>query len=111
MAAARRELREETGHDGVEIGAPIGGRGGTFLMGHDRWFTQYERWYLGRTQHFEVPEEVVAAGLEEGIRDIRWWSADEIRRAGIDTGPRNLPDLLDDIVAGRLPAADADLGF
>jgi predicted amidohydrolase len=110
LSAVARELHEELGRDDLEIGPRIGGRGGTFLM-KERWFTQYERWYLCHTRHFEVAPEAIAASRDEGIRDVRWWSADEIRNTGIHTGPRNLPDLLDRIAAGRLPPADTDLGF
>ncbi len=34
-----------------------------------------------------------------------------MRTAGIVTGPRDLPDLLDQILADNLPAPDSDLGF
>jgi predicted amidohydrolase len=110
LTTARRELLEEVGRDDLQIEACIGHRGGTFHM-NDRWYTQYERWYLCRCPHFEVAPDVVAAGRAEGIRDLRWWSAEEIRAAGIDTGPRNLPDLLDGIASGSVPPLDTDLGM
>jgi hypothetical protein len=72
--------------------------------------TQHERWYLCRCPHFDVADEVVARGRAEGIRDIRWWSSDEMRAARIDTGPRDLADLLDRVVAGARPDPHADLG-
>jgi hypothetical protein len=72
--------------------------------------TQHERWYLCRCPHFDVADDVVARGRAEGIRDIRWWSSDEMSAASIDTGPRGLADLLDRVVAGDRPASDTDLG-
>ncbi len=108
-ACARRELREELGRDDLVVGGCIGRRGGSFLA-NGAWSTQYERWYICRCAHFDVADEVVARVRSEGVRDLRWWSSDEMRAARIDTGPSDLPHLLDEIVAGHLPAADADLG-
>jgi predicted amidohydrolase len=107
---ARRELAEELGRDDLTIGPAIGGRGGTFWM-RDRWFTQHERWYLCRCDHFEVDPAVAEAGRAEGIRDLRWWSPGEMRAEGIVTGPRDLPDLVDRILAGDVPQSDTELGF
>jgi predicted amidohydrolase len=109
LAAARRELFEELGRDDLVIGEPIGHRGGPFFV-RRRWFSQHERWYVCRCDAFEVGPEVMAATYNEGILAMRWWSADEIRHSAIDTGPRDLADLLDAINAGAVLAPDADLG-
>ena len=109
-AAGRRELHEELGRDDLEIGPPIGRRGGTSYA-NGWWLTQYERWYLCRAPHFEVAPDVLAACREEGIRDIRWWSADELRASQVNTGPRDLADLLDRLAAGQMPDPEGDLGF
>lgn len=109
LACARRELTEEVGRDDLVVGPCIGRRGGSFTA-NGRWMTQHERWYLCRCPHFDVADDVVARGRAEGIRDIRWWSSDEMRAASIDTGPRGLADLLDRVVAGDRPASDTDLG-
>lgn len=109
LATARRELHEELGRDDLVVGQPIGHRGGTFHM-NGWWLTQYERWYLCRTDHFEVDADVVASVRAEGIRAMRWWSADEMRAEGIDTAPRQLHELLNRIAAGDIPDADTPLG-
>jgi predicted amidohydrolase len=108
LAAAHRELREELGRDGLGIGPWIGRRRRTFWFG--RWITQRERWLLCRAEPFEVDAGHVASLSAEGIREVRWWSAGEIRSAGIVTTPRDLAGLLDGIAGGRLPDAGADLG-
>jgi predicted amidohydrolase len=107
--AARRELFEEVGRNDLVLGPLLGRRGGTFRVG-GRWFTQYERWYLCRCDAFEVPPHVLAEVQREGIRDLRWWSADELRTEGVDTGPRDLADLLARVLAGDLPDPEGDLG-
>jgi len=109
LMAARRELLEELGRDDLVIGPCLGRRGGTFHL-DGGWFTQYERWYLCRCDHFQVDAAVLARGRSEGIRDLRWWLPAELRAQGIDTGPRSLANLVDNIRAGRLPDPDGDLG-
>lgn len=110
ISCARRELNEELGRDDLAIGPQIGRRGGTFPM-NGRWFTQYERWYLCRCEHFDVDPDTTAAVRAEGIRNLRWWTSEELRVTGTVTGPRTLPVLLDRILANDLLAPDSDLGF
>lgn len=110
LDCARRELAEELGRRDLEIGPQIGHRGGTFPV-EGRWFTQYERWYLCRCESFDVAADTKATVRDEGIRDFRWWTSDEMRRADIVTGPRDLPDLLERILSEDLPAPETDLGF
>jgi 8-oxo-dGTP pyrophosphatase MutT (NUDIX family) len=109
LACARRELLEELGRDDLIVGECVGRRGGTFPI-DGTWLTQHERWYVCRCPHFEVADDVVAAVRSEGIRSVRWWSSAELRNDRVDTAPRHLAELLDDILAGRAPAADRDLG-
>jgi hypothetical protein len=72
--------------------------------------TQHERWILCRTAAFEPDPGLMPALRAEGVDDLRWWSADEIRSAGVATAPSDLADLLDRVNAGRLPDAGTDLG-
>lgn len=109
LATAKRELFEELGRDDLEVGPLLGRRGGTF-RNRGTWFTQYERWYLCRCAPFEVDAEVLSQARSEGIRDLRWWTVGDLRSSGIDTGPRDLADLLERILAGQLPDPESDLG-
>jgi hypothetical protein len=52
----------------------------------------------------------VASLSVEGIGELRWWSADELRSEAPVTTPRDLPALLDRIAGGHLPDPDGDLG-
>jgi predicted amidohydrolase len=108
LAAARRELREELAHDALPIGPWIGRRSHTFWS--RRWMTQRERWLLCRTEPFGIDPGRAVSLSAENIRELRWWSAREIRSSGIVTTPRDLARLLDGIADGRLPDADTDLG-
>jgi predicted amidohydrolase/predicted NUDIX family NTP pyrophosphohydrolase len=109
LAAVRRELREELGHDGLALGPWIGRRTHTFRGIWD-WMTQHERWILARTQAFTPDPERVASLRAEHVDAMRWWSAEELRAAGVVVTPRDLPRLLDDVNAGRLPDPTTDLG-
>jgi len=72
--------------------------------------TQRERWVLCRTRPFPIDPGHVASLRSEGIHELRWWSAEELRSSGVTTTPRELARVLDGVRAGRLPPADADLG-
>jgi 8-oxo-dGTP pyrophosphatase MutT (NUDIX family) len=109
LEAVRRELREELGRDGLDLGPWIGQRSHTFQFGQ-RWMTQQERWILCRTPPFELDTAMLPMLRAENVHDVRWWTAGEIRSSGIVTAPSDLADLLDAVNAGRLPDADADLG-
>lgn len=111
VATARRELWEELDRTDLEIGPCIGTRAGGTVVVQGQRLVQEERYYLCRCKHFEVVPKVIGRGRAEGIPDIRWWSSAELRGQGVDTGPRCLPELLVQIAAGVIPAADSDLGW
>jgi 8-oxo-dGTP pyrophosphatase MutT (NUDIX family) len=108
LAAVRRELREELGRDDLAIGPWIGWRIHTFWW--QGWMTQRERWVLCRTRPFPIDARQVASLRLENIRQMRWWSARELRSSGVSTAPRGLARLLDALSDGRLPDAHTDLG-
>ncbi len=107
-AAARRELREETGLADVDLGPWI------WSDEHDMtWLGQpvrmQERFFLVR-----APTAVVdVSGFDEFERSVlpehRWWSLDELEHAAGHFGadeklaPEELPALLAPILAGRIP--------
>ena len=108
-AAARRELREETGLTDVELGPWI-------------WSDEHEMPWLGRPtlmqeRFFLVrtpTAEIDVSGFDEFERvvipDHRWWALAELeeaeRRFGRDEAlaPKDLPRLLAPILAGRIPS-------
>jgi 8-oxo-dGTP pyrophosphatase MutT (NUDIX family) len=108
LAAVRRELREELDRDDLQVGPWIGRRRHTFWQG--RWMTQRERWVLCRAEPFQVDPGHVASLSAESIRELRWWSAGELRASGAVATPRDLPELLEWVGAGDLPDPDEDLG-
>jgi predicted amidohydrolase len=108
LAAVRRELAEELARDDLAVGPWIGRRCHTFWLG--RWMTQRERWVLCRVEPFEVDPAHVRTLAAEAIRELRWWSPEELRSEAPVLTPRDLPGLLDRIARGDLPGPDDDLG-
>ncbi len=111
QSAARRELVEELGRSDLVLGPAIGRRRHTLRLESGRWMTQEEAWWLSRRATFEVAAEHLERLVAEQVVELRWWSAEELRRAGAVCVPRMLPELIEAVAAGRLPEADADLGW
>ena len=65
---------------------------------------------LCRAEPFEVDPAHVTTLATEGIGELRWWSAEELRASGVVATPRDLAALLERIARGDLPEPDEDLG-
>ena len=109
--AALRELWEETGLDGVELGPCVWtrrhiGRGG------DQFYESIERFFVVRTQRFNVVPAAFDAFEAETMRQHHWWSLSEIdAAAGSETfAPRRLGALLPPIIRGEIPPLPIDTG-
>jgi ADP-ribose pyrophosphatase YjhB (NUDIX family) len=103
-AAARRELREETGLAAVELGPCVWTRERVIAFA-DAEVRFVERYFVARCEATEISTD----GLEEPeravIRGHRWWSVEELRSAEEPVFPEGLAELLAPIVAGDLPSA------
>jgi 8-oxo-dGTP pyrophosphatase MutT (NUDIX family) len=89
--ALRRELREEAGLEGFEIGPVVHTREHTFPW-ERRLIHQRERFYAIRVEvHEPVPTIDVAA---EGVTEVRWWGLDELDDPAEELVPADLGDLV-----------------
>ena len=87
--ALARELREEIGLDGFELGPELFEHVGEFPWAKQL-FRQVNRTYLVRVAAHE-PRATI--DLEaEGVVDVRWWSLDDLAAADVQLAP---PDLLE----------------
>ena len=66
--------------------------------------TQRERWVLCRADPFEVDPGHVATLSAEGLRELRWWSVDELRSAATVTTPAACPSCWTGSRAATSPA-------
>jgi 8-oxo-dGTP pyrophosphatase MutT (NUDIX family) len=108
-AALRRELREETGLDSAVAGPVIWTRRHAFPW-YGRTVEQQETFVLLRTPAFE-PRPDPAALATEGVREVRWWTIDEIEASNETFAPRRLAALLRDLLRDGAPAQPLDAGI
>ena len=109
--AALRELYEETGLRGVNLGPCIWKRRHTWQW-EDRWIESDERFYLLRAPAFQVVPAAPDEWEMQYVLGHRWWSLSEMIANG-DTEtfvPRSLPELLAPILAGDLPKHPIEVG-
>lgn len=102
LAALQRELREETGLTITELGPEVWTKTAIFPM--TRWDGQVDHIHLLRTARFRPAPTLSAAQLAaEHVQDVRWWSRREIAEGGAVFAPRQLPRLLDQLLADGVP--------
>jgi len=108
--AALRELYEETGLSGVELGPCVWTRTHTFpWLG--RTYRQRERFYLVRIDTHAVDPVGRTEDELMVLIEHRWWSASDIVSAGdASFAPRRLGEFLSALVAGPLPSTPIDVG-
>ena len=107
----RRELHEELGLTGVEIGPHIWSRTHVIPMatGHDG---QTDHIHLMRLPRFD-PRPLIGWDRlrDEYVHDMRWWSPGEIAAAaGVRFAPRRLAAFLDDLLTNGPPDEPVDTG-
>jgi 8-oxo-dGTP pyrophosphatase MutT (NUDIX family) len=109
--AARRELYEETGIDGVEMGPCVWTRHTRFTFAgwdieQDEWI--HVAWLKGPAPSWQ-PAHLEA--LEVGaFLGGRWWEVGELLASTDQTWPSRLREFVPDLVAGRLPPSPIDVG-
>jgi 8-oxo-dGTP pyrophosphatase MutT (NUDIX family) len=106
--AAIRELAEEVGLAGAELGPWIWSRE-HLLHWNGRAIRQRERFHLVRVGTHEVDRSANDEQERRVIEETRWWTAAEIAASGEEFSPRRLGELLRPLLAGRLPAEPVEV--
>ncbi len=107
-AALRRELREEAGLVAFEFGPIVWTRRHSFPWS-GRTIEQRETFRLVRVPRFDPRPEPAALEVE-GVREVRWWTLDEVERSTEEFAPRRLGALVRELLAGGPPAEPLDAG-
>ena len=103
----RRELTEEVGLTGVELGPEIWTREHTFAW-TGRIYRQPERIWLVRIERHEPAPTIDLAA--EHVHDVRWWTLDELDATDETLVPKRLPALVRELLAHGPPQAPIDAG-
>lgn len=102
---ARREVAEEAGIVLADLGPQLWVRESRFrykAADHHR----IEHVFLGRTDDSSPRTDLRWTDNEKrGVIEHRWWSAPDLQHCGDKLLPANLATLVNDIVAGAVPAS------
>jgi TDG/mug DNA glycosylase family protein len=105
--ALRRELEEEVGLTGFELGPAIWVREPTFAW-NGRLLRVRERIYLVRVEAHE-PRPTVDLRAED-VHDVRWWTLSELEATDETLVPKRLPGFLCELLERGPPPAPIDVG-
>lgn len=106
--AARRELREETGWDDIEVGSEL------WNWEHDytrdgQPVRQFERIFLGYGPRRDPCGDLSAAHAEDRIMRWEWWSQARLANCREGLWPPQLPELLVGLLRDGPPAVPTGL--
>lgn len=102
LTAALREAREETGRDDIRIGPAVWyGEQILAIAGQPTLFK--ETFVVAHAARSEVTDARWSAAERAIIREVRWWSLDEIAETADTILPSVLAELLPPILAGAYP--------
>jgi 8-oxo-dGTP diphosphatase len=109
--AIRRELLEETGLAGVEIGPAVWTRLHIVPFIGGQWDGQREQYHVVRTPAF-TPEPKHSWGQlnAEYVFELRWWTLDSLEAAEETFAPRRLPELVRVLLHDGPPPVPIDVG-
>ena len=109
--AIRRELEEETGLVGAEIGPAVWTRLHIVPFLDGRWDGQREQYHVVRAPAFTPEPRLSWKQLNaEYVFELRWWTVSELGGGGELFAPRRLPELVCSLVLDGPPAAPLDVG-
>ncbi|MER5867657.1 NUDIX domain-containing protein [Kitasatospora sp. NPDC002040] len=101
-AAALRELAEETGLAGVELGPVVAYDTVSFSYLEQRY--EQEQWFhLARTRVTELRVPEVAAEEHAQLLTARWWTVAELQETGETVYPVELAELVERLLADGPP--------
>ena len=108
--AIRRELREETGLETFELGPHVWTRTAHVPLGGGRWDGETERVYVVRATAFAPAPHLTWDELRaEGMTAIRWWTLVELEAPGVRFAPRDLYDLVRELILEGPPPEPLDV--
>ena len=109
--AIRRELAEEAGLEGVEVGPLVWTRLHIVPFIGGQYDGQHEQYHLVRAPAFEPRPRLSWAQLNaEYVHELRWWTPDELAETTETFAPGRLPELVRQLVRHGPPDEPIDAG-
>jgi len=106
-----RELEEETGLTGVEVGPVVWTRLPVVPFIGGEWDGQREQYHLVRAPAFEPRPRLSWAQLNaEHVHELRWWTPDELAETVETFAPSRLPGLVRQLLRNGPPEQPIDAG-
>ena len=107
--AAHRELREETGLTGVDLGPLVWTRRNVFRF-EGRHIDQHESYFLARVPRWEVDTSGFDEIEQRAVLGHRWWTVPDLAATEDTVHPAALPARLADLLVAGPPPSPLDLG-
>ena len=109
FAAAAREAREETGRTDVRIGKPVWSREIILTTDGERVLFK-ETYIVAYLDGGELSSDKWTVQEHALVKEVRWWSVDDLGSTSEIVFPDRLADLLHPIVRGNYPDTILRLG-
>lgn len=93
VEAAKRELREETGLENVQLVGPFHRREAIFLN-HGEPLSQIEHYFAARTEKLSLSNNGWTELEQKAMTQYRWWSTEELEAEPVTFFPSNLVELV-----------------
>lgn len=100
--AAVREVREETGLRGLQLGPEVWRRRHVLEVDGRTWDLR-ERWYFARVAGFNPDRADFTEWELARISDVRWWTVQELIATGEQVAPARLGRLIEELFRNGPP--------
>ncbi|HZR43944.1 MAG TPA: NUDIX domain-containing protein [Ktedonobacteraceae bacterium] len=108
--AARRELREETGLESINLGPWIWTRSHMYRAGA-KFYDQHERFFFACVPAFNAHAIHLEPDEARYFHELRWWSLEELEATNEELSPRDLPVLLRALLEQGVPKTPCQVGI
>lgn len=107
--AARREVREETGHELGLLGPWVWSREHVFRF-EGRLYRQVERYFLARALAFDPRPQELGAEEAKAFAGLGWWTLAELEGTDEEFAPADLPALVRSLLRDGPPERPIEVG-